>query len=365
MENRILKNNFWGATLRITLNAAVFLMAAAICFALFSSCSEDEFTEKNEEYSIKVGQSKNWTPFSGETNVNFTNANNSVLFIAPSGSTVTFTGLKGGNSIITAASGDKKATAMVTVEDDGGGENNPGVPTDPLPPIPTDPVKNKKIITNAYYAGTLTKKYSYTTENASIKAEEIIDFILKMDFEIELEIWQLALGGKTFDQNMWIPIANGRYSNLYDAYISAKYYYHSTDNNSFMTINGSVECTNSENLAAMCVFYNKSQDKYRMFILGGYSGIACPYKGTKNIDGKIEPWSDYVGFNLANIYYDNNFDNDGDEAIDNDLFIDLEKSDVEGLWNVSQNNEWSIKFQASGGEDSHTTHIKGDVVVGK
>ena len=126
MENRILKNNFWGATLRITLNAVVFLMTAAICFALFSSCGEDEFTKTDEEFVINVGESGNWTPFSGETNVTFTNSNDAVIFIAPSGSTVTFTGLKGGNSIISATSGDKKATAMVIVKDgSGGGGSNP------------------------------------------------------------------------------------------------------------------------------------------------------------------------------------------------------------------------------------------------
>ena len=114
MEIRILKNNFGGATLRIALNAAVFLITAAICFALFSSCGEDEFTKKDEEFVIKVGQFKSWTPFSGEKNVTFTNANNSVLIIAPSGSSVIFTGVKEGNSIISATSGDKKATAMVT-----------------------------------------------------------------------------------------------------------------------------------------------------------------------------------------------------------------------------------------------------------
>ena len=362
MENRIFINTFCGATLRISLNTVVFLMTAAICFALFSSCGEDEFTETNEEFSIKVGQSKSWTPFSGETNVTFTNANNSILSITTGGSTVTFTGVKRGNSIITAVSGDQKATAMVTVEDDsGGGEDNPDESTDP--PLPPPPSEQKVFIVDAFYSGALNGEINQIGPRLRNIVQGVA-FAYKMKIEVYKGIWLDLRNGKLPHlEDEYFPIMQAVFDvgsdgeDLYsqDSYIDASYYNHSVQGKESSTVRAEVECFNSENDIRMTMYYHKKKNQYRMEIDGGISSTTCPYVGTTvyvSEDGtKTDPY-------ILEIYFhdfgpwETNIDNDGDIYPYSNKFLDVPKEWIEEFMANPEKEQLLLHFDWVGGSET-------------
>ena len=378
MENIIFKNTFCGATLRVALNTVVFLMTASTCFALFSSCGEDEFTETNKEFVIDVGESGNWTPFSGETNVTFTNTNNSVIFIAPSGSTVTFTGLKGGNSIITAVSGNKKATAMVTVKDGGGVEDDPGGTTDP----PTPPFEFfEPFPLDVFYSGTLTfeKNYDYMLENGTritTVETERIDFVYKFRVINSYESFRSYHNWNIEGYGEWVPFMSGSGNQDRDGYISASYFYENkqySDDVSTSTITASVESTEAENNIVMEMYYNKNKNKYRLMITGDISSIICKYVGTivnkTSHSSETDKFSDDVGSFAFSINYDLNYDNDGKLDTGDCIFLDLDNSDIEEFFKNSKKNELKIKFDAPGtdyidSKNKREKYLKADIVIG-
>ena len=371
---------------------ARFGVVAVICMALFVTCGKENTDRPNEEeFTINVGQSGNWTPFSGKTDVTFTNSNNSVLIIVPSGSTVTFTGLKEGKSTITAAFGDKLAFANVTVKD-GGGEENPGGTTDP--PFPPDPGNIEVIETNAYYSGTIKTEYDYLNEllppeygKSTTTEKEFIDFIYKAEVTIFVGLWKSILNDTADNDDLWWPIVATKGHLISDGYISAKYHYHDIyeSNNVYpivqTSIDASIECSESNNPFYIFVYYNKYRNKYRMKINTWIISTTCPYQSTQKYShGTDVPWSSRVGVNIFGpAIYENNFDNDGNLLDSSEfLYFDLIQSDVDGLMKVSQTNEWTIKIAASGELDHtkessdpelktkiHKIQLNADVLIGK
>ena len=93
------------------------LLAAVILFSL-AACNGDK-----ADYTIRVGESGQWTPFEDASGVAFSNSDDTIISITDDGQTVTFTGLAVGKSTITATFDGKTSTAVVAVESVAG---NPG-----------------------------------------------------------------------------------------------------------------------------------------------------------------------------------------------------------------------------------------------
>ena len=357
-----------------TVNAPLCIVAL-MCLTMFATCGEEDIDRPNEEeFTINVGESGSWTAFRGENSVMFSNSNSSVISVSDNGTTITFTGLKEGKSIITAKIDDKLAFANVTVKSGGGGsEDNPGGTTDPPPT--TDPDYSKTIVMNAYYSGTLKKEHDEVIYDKKTRAEETIDFIYKSKVFISTGLWQEILDGKLGNPDIWFSIMTTESFELNDGYISAKYYYKSTDQDGYAITEATSECSESENNCIITIYYNKYRNKYRMSISAYFFSYTCPYNGTtKFSQGTVKPWTADVGRTLPQVY-ENNFDNDGKLLNDiNFIYFDLKKTDVDGLMSVSQNKDWSIKLTASGeldyGKEDATiniykTHLKADVLIGK
>ncbi len=75
----------------------------------------DALSGNSAEYTMRVGESDDWTPFYGASGVTFANSNNNAVSIADDGETVTFTGLAVGVSTITASYDGKENKATVNV----------------------------------------------------------------------------------------------------------------------------------------------------------------------------------------------------------------------------------------------------------
>jgi hypothetical protein len=101
-----------------------FLLAAVMVISL-AACSGgtgnggNSTTAPSEgwaaEYTILVGGSDEWTPFSGKSGVTFANSDKKVLEISDNGAKVEFTGLVVGESVITATLDGAESKALVRV----------------------------------------------------------------------------------------------------------------------------------------------------------------------------------------------------------------------------------------------------------
>ena len=354
-----------GAMRNIARTATALLVVFTILYLnVFAMCAKDEDPEpQTAEFSIKVRQSDEWTPFRGDNGVTFSNSNSSVISVSDNGTKITFTGLKAGNSTITAKHNNQVATAIVTVTDDnGGGEDNPGGPTDPPPPPPSD---DKTVyIVDAFYSGALNGE-----ENSSVLTSEhktIIEgiaFTYKMKIEVLKGFWLDLKNGKLPNrEDKYHPIMRtffnlGPDGEIYenDGYINASRYIHEEGLFETSTLTAEVECSNAVNNANMTVYYNKSKNDYRMEINGTISSrTSCPYVGTfkrVNREGtKIEPYTDVLVF-----YYfgpwETNFNNNGVRYESPGKFLDLPKEWIEEFMENPEKEQLQLHFDWVGGKD--------------
>lgn len=95
-------------------------LALLMLFSL-AACGEDDGGKKqppegyDEEYTIYVNDSDEWTPYEDGSGVKFENSKESVISITDDGKTVTFKGLEVGEAAITATYGGKTVKALVKV----------------------------------------------------------------------------------------------------------------------------------------------------------------------------------------------------------------------------------------------------------
>jgi hypothetical protein len=105
--------------LLLFLLAAVMMCSLAACGTGNGNGNGGEASEPPEgwaaEYTILVGGSDEWTPYSGKGGVTFSNANNKVIDGSDDGTTIEFTGKEVGEAVITAALDGKESNALVRV----------------------------------------------------------------------------------------------------------------------------------------------------------------------------------------------------------------------------------------------------------
>jgi hypothetical protein len=75
------------------------------------------------EYTILVGGSDEWTPFSGKSDVTFANSDDKVIDVSDNGKTIEFTGKKVGEAIITATLDGTESKVLVRVRAAESGED--------------------------------------------------------------------------------------------------------------------------------------------------------------------------------------------------------------------------------------------------
>ena len=362
-----------GTIRNIARTAIAFLAIFSVLYLnIFAACADDEpepepkpeQQTQTAEFSIKVRQSGEWTPFKSGNGVTFSNSNSSVISVSDNGTKITFTGLKAGNSTITAKHNNQVATAIVTVTDDGGGEDDPGEPTDPPPPLPPPPSDDKTVfIVDAYYSGALNGEENSVFTSGHKTIIEGIAFTYKMKIEVLKGFWLDLKNGKLPNrEDKYHPIMRtffnlGPDGEIYenDGYINASRYIHEEGLFETSTLTAEVECSNAVNNATMTVYYNKTKNDYRMEITGSISSrTSCPYVGTfkrVNREGtKIEPYTDVVVF-----YYfgpwETNISNLGSRSESTEKFLDLPREWIEEFMANPEKEQLQLHFDWVGGKD--------------
>ena len=74
----------------------------------------------DEEFTIYIGGTDEWTPFPGKSDFTYTVSDDKLLDVSSSGSVISFTGLQGGDCVITAELDGVKVTARVRIRAAGG-----------------------------------------------------------------------------------------------------------------------------------------------------------------------------------------------------------------------------------------------------
>jgi hypothetical protein len=110
----------------------LFLLAAVMVLSL-AACGENNSTPSGDtgntsgnepsappdgwatEYTILIGGSDEWTPFAGKSGVTFASSDDKVIDVSDDGTTVEFTGKKGGEAVITAIFDGPESKAIVRV----------------------------------------------------------------------------------------------------------------------------------------------------------------------------------------------------------------------------------------------------------
>ena len=352
-----------GAMRNIARTATALLVVFTILYLnVFAMCAKDEDPEpQTAEFSIKVRQSDEWTPFRGDNGVTFSNSNSSVISVSDNGTTVTFTGIKAGNSTITAKHNNQVATAIVTVTDDnGGGEDNPGEPTDPPPPPPSE---QKVFIVDAFYSGALNGEINQIGPRLRTITQGVA-FAYKMKIEVFKGIWLDLKNGKLPHlENEYFPIMQAVFDvgsdgeDIYnqDGYIDASYYNHSVQGKESSTTRAEVECFNSENDIRMTMYYHKKKNQYRMEIEGGISSTTCPYAGTTvyvSEDGTtVDPYISEISFHDFGPW-ETNIDNDGDIYPYSNKFLDVPKEWIEEFMANPEKEQLLLHFDWVGGSET-------------
>jgi hypothetical protein len=337
---------------------------------LFACPFDDEEDEKNPsdvEFTLLVGQSQSWTPFQGKNGVFFNNANNSVLGITDNGTAVTFTGLKSGNSTITAVQGNRTAAARVTVLDNGStvDPNDPDI-DDPFDPNNPNGGGNQVFYVDGFYWGDEEVLLDYrgtiaeTTHDQDLEIK--VNFIYKMKVMVLKGAWQMIKNGLMGNYDEWVPIMlnvdnwnqNGF---IQDGYISASVYhnqigYSNGKQHSYTLTATNGECTKAENIVNMVIFYNKKQNAYRLMITGWIESSSCPYYGTEKYvdsDGDVltVPWTEPVGY-LTYVDYFLNLDNEGNDAGARIMYYDPENKWIEDFMQNPAKNILKFDFETGG-----------------
>ena len=105
---------------------SIFAMFALMAVsAMFVGCEKEDPNNPNDaEFTVYVYFGDEWTPFEGQTGVQFSLDKQGVIAIEDDGTTVSFVGLTVGQAVITAVKGSETAKATVNVIAATGGEDN-------------------------------------------------------------------------------------------------------------------------------------------------------------------------------------------------------------------------------------------------